>query len=443
MKTIAPHYRSSDGTLFEGPQEATVSGVPSIDLSAVACLFTNPSLLGEVTPDHLWRNVRQEWEAITPNLNGFASTRDAFNAVVSDLCADHARIAVQTSGGLDSLAVLYHVCRQFPEREVFAVCGDVIDDNGVSTVEVVRSLLLKLNLDARCKLIVTDVNSWIEWPRWSPHGPFRTTVPEAHMAMVAAAKAHDATILLSGDGSDELLASHRFATASVIKELGIRASLSYMKDAGQTGTGILGEFLGLISSVLPVETRLRMYWATNWPEWCRATVSSLIAPRFYEPALTWAEQWLQNALQNHIEVERTWGEAEAFDSWWPQPFFPPADDLCEGSPFMHRDFVAYGLALPLGRRYGPGHRTAYHRFKSLVVDLFEERDQPLLPPHKQYFTKMASSIDSQTIETPLLCDLGIFNKTSNQIQDAATRKLARSVEMWLQGASQRGVQLSY
>ncbi len=438
MPTIAPRYRAANGDVLADPLSG--GGVPTINLKGVACLFTNPSILGEVTPENLWNEYRLEWPNPIPAPEAFG-IREAFELAVDDLCHGHSTIAVQTSGGLDSLAVLYTACRLFPDRTIVAVCADVTDDNGVSTLSVVRSLIA--NLALRCDLQVIQKGHWTCWPKWSVHGPYRTASPEAHLAMVESSKYAGATILLSGDGSDELLAAHRFCTLAIAREKGFRESLQYLRDAKHTGPGMTGELLAAFTSFLPSSLRLKMYWAINWPEWCEPRVAEIVSPRFRGNAREWANDWLKEALRSHVINRRSWCEAEAFDAWWPQPYFPPASDIAEGSPYMHEGFVPVALAQPLSSKYSSAAITEYHRFKHLVVELFDEEHREVLPRTKQYFTKLAAEIDDVPLRTPFAIDLGLFDAAAIQRErDTATKKLALSVERWLAGARDAGVGFS-
>ncbi|WP_173513742.1 asparagine synthase-related protein [Sinorhizobium psoraleae] len=411
--------------------------MPTISLDGTACLLANPSLLGEVTPEHLWKDTWLEWPNPTATETPGSLSR-AFQLALSDLCFGHSTIAVQTSGGLDSLAVLYHTCRLFPDRRVISVCGDVLDDNGTSTLAVVQQLIKSLRLT--CELVAVHRKDWTRWPAWSPHGPFRTASPEAHMAMVACAKRLGATTLLSGDGSDELVAAHRFMTKEIGQQLGLRAALQYLRDARHTGPGVAGEILALAANFAPPRSRIKMYWAVNWPDWCEPRAAAILTPRYRSVATDWASDWSKATLKDHVLNRRSWAEAEAYDAWWPQPYLPPADDLEEGSPFLHEAFVATALGQPLARKYSPAPLTEYHRFKVSVIELFDEDDRRYLPREKQYFKSLAAEIDDVPGDAPFAVDLGLFDQNALKREtDTATRKLARSVERWLRDASEQGV----
>lgn len=439
MRVIGPQYKAVGGEIFPDPLLA-VRGPPEVDLDGLACLFASPSLFGEVTPGSFWRGVSLHWPPPEAACLPTEPLIDAFRKAVKDCCQDAQTIAIQTSGGLDSLAVLRTCCELFPDRQIIALCGNIVDDDGVSTVDVVRSLIAKLRL--RCKLVVVGRNEWREWPQWSPHGPFRTAVPSAHAAMARIARQEGADVLLSGDGADELVAIHRFAAKAIARGKGLREAGSYLRDAMMTGPGLTGELLAVVADLLPARLRLQMYWAINWPEWCVPSASKILREPYYSTALRWAEAWLRSSLEDHIKHKRSWCEAEALDAWWPQPFLAWAGELPEGSPFLHEHFVSVALAHPASSRYSRSEYTTYHKIKSGVVALFPPEDRALLPPRKQYFTKFAADMNSKPAESPLGIELGLFNRQAlRDEQDTMTRKLIVAVEHWLQGALQIGANL--
>ncbi|WP_329812638.1 hypothetical protein, partial [Streptomyces sp. GSL17-113] len=87
---------------------------------------------------------------------------------------------------------------------------DMSDDAGGGSVAEVKRLLSAFDLDV--ELVVLDPRRDRLQPDWSPVGPRLDGLPEVHAAAAARAESLGLDIILSGDGSDELLGTPRYAT---------------------------------------------------------------------------------------------------------------------------------------------------------------------------------------------------------------------------------------
>ncbi len=433
VRVIQPEYVGTASGKRAYDPLAVAPHRPTVVLDRLAHLFSSPSLLGEVSPGSYWRGVAMSWPRPSPATIA-APLDGAFRNAIIECCGDAECIAVMASGGIDSLAVLVTVCRLFPDRRVIALCADVVDDRGVSTVEVLRSLICSFRI--RCTLAPVNCSEWREWPKWSPHGPARTAVPQAHAAIARLAREEGAEVLLSGDGADELVAVHRYAARAIARLSGLKTALRYCLDTGKTGPGLAGEVLALIADNLPARSRLQAYWAVNWPEWCTPKACAALTPPFYTSARAWASTWITETLESHTVNNLTWAEAEALDAWWPQPYLAPASDLPEASPYLHEDFVASALAYPLAKRYARAAHP-YHRIKAGIVGLFPLDERKYLPSTKQYFTKFAAEVQPD-IDISLGIDVGLFDARRIESQDPQTKMLIASTEHWLRGAIASG-----
>ncbi|WP_191878620.1 asparagine synthase-related protein [Streptomyces filipinensis] len=111
--------------------------------------------------------------------------RAAFAASVGELTEGVETIGVAVSGGLDSLATLVHACRVADGRRVIAFTIDMTDDDGRSSVAVVRTLLRSLALE-HVRLEVISPEDRRAAP-WSALGPRRDALPELNAAVAARA----------------------------------------------------------------------------------------------------------------------------------------------------------------------------------------------------------------------------------------------------------------
>ncbi len=182
-----------------------------------------------------------------------------------------------------------------------------------------------------------------------------------------------------------------------------------------------------------------MYWAANWPAWCRPDNSSVVA-ELRAQALTWAADWIDAAVAGHTAAGRSWVAAHAHDSFWPLVYTPPATDaVAEASPFLHEDFATAALALPVTARYDAALPTAYQRCKAAVVRLLPGSARRALPARKQYYTHALARAVAGPIDVPVAATAGLLDPDALTAEtDTATRMTATAVEAWLAGAMSYG-----
>ncbi|MET9607096.1 asparagine synthase-related protein [Streptomyces sp. NPDC006512] len=371
--------------------------------------------------------------------------RAAFADSVRALTADAEVIGVALSGGLDSLAVLLHVCETAGGRPVIAFTGDHRDDKGQSCVPMVRKLLADLRLTERVRFIAVDPERHRAEPQWSPTGPRLDAAPEINAGLAALAADLGVGVLLSGVGSDELLAVPRYATAEIARRYGMRAALRYLRDVGHAGPGAAGEAAALLARVAPASISGRAYWATNWPEWTNPTASDVLAAPYRQYASDWGRAWVEGRIRDHARREHSWAQADAFDAFWPHEVIGSAGQVREASPFLTEEFLTAAFAIPLAARYRPDLPTAYWRCKSLVLSLMPAHVQPALPRQKSYFTAaLAGEAAQLDAGAPLLAaECGLIDRARlAQETDTALLLAVSAVEQWLIGAERIGAQLS-
>ncbi|MFI2373154.1 asparagine synthase-related protein [Streptomyces sp. NPDC018833] len=434
--------RFRDGSGHTAVDPLVLAGpVPGVDLHSVGLLMAPPALSGEFMPVSMWRGIeRLDPEPVIPSLRP-DGLRAAFTEAVREMTATAQVIGVKVSGGLDSLATLVHACDVAEGRRVVAFAIDMTDDQGGSSVTEVQRLMRALNLNA--ELVVLSPEHDRAEPQWSPIGPRFDGMPEVNAAAAERAAALGVDVLLSGDGSDELLGVPRYATGAVAARHGIRAAMRYSRDAARGGPGLFGEAAALVSRFLPARARAQTYWAMNWPEWSSPVATAVLAEPYRTEATKWARAWVREQIVEHAVAHRTWVEADAFDALYPYTPMPPAGDIPEGSPFLHPSFLAAALALPLADRYRSDLPSAYWRYKAQVIDLLPGA-MAKLPPRKQYFTsalaRQAATLD--TSKQLLVSEVGLVDPDQlAREKDTGVLLYVAAIERWLAGAVRCGAQI--
>ncbi|MBT2418003.1 hypothetical protein J7F01_08910 [Streptomyces sp. ISL-22] len=412
--------------------------VPGVDLSSVGLLLAPPVLSGEFMPFSLWRGIeRLEPEPVVPR-PWPGGLRAAFEEAVRELTAEAHTIGVKVSGGLDSLATLVHACAVADGRRVVGFVIDMTDDRGGSSVAEVQRLVRELALDV--ELVVLSPERDRAEPHWSALGPRFDGMPEVNAAAAARAAELGVGVLLSGDGSDELLGVPRYATTSVVRRHGMRAGVRYLRDAAKGGPGLFGETAAAVSRMLPRRARAQAYWAMNWPEWARPTATAVLAEPYRSRATEWARSWVREQVAGHAAGCRSWAEADAFDALFPYTPLPPSGDVPEESPFLHPVFLSAGLALPLADRYRAELPSAYWRYKAQVLGLMPGTWEKL-PRRKQYF-RGALARQAATLDVGrrlMVTDLGLVDvgRLARE-KDTGVLLYVAAIERWLVGAERRG-----
>nr|WP_243275281.1 asparagine synthase-related protein [Streptomyces albus] len=413
--------------------------VPGVDLRSVGLLLAPPVLSGEFVPVSFWKGVERLSPSPLVPEPAPLGLRAAFADAVRAAIGDAEGIGVMLSGGLDSLAVLLHACEVAEGRRVTAFTIDLSDDSGGGSVAEVRRLLDAFGLDV--ELVVLDPARDRVEPLWSPVGPRLDGLPEVHAAASAYAEDRGIGVILSGDGSDELLGTPRFATVEIARRRGLRGAHRYLRDMAGSGPGVPGEVAAIAARLLPRRLRAAMYWAENWVEWCDPVAPDLLQEPYRTYATEWSRRWVAEEVAAHARAGRTWAEADAHDALFPHTVPPQAGRVPERSPFLEPSFVAAALAVPLADRCGTDLPSKYWRGKALVLELLPSGATAKLSPRKQYYsgalTGQAARLD--TGGRLLLVESGLIDprKLAGE-RDTGTLLSLAGIERWLRGAERYG-----
>jgi hypothetical protein len=416
-------------------------------LPKLALELANPALELDAVPGCPWLGVERcrpvvEWPAVAADR---AELPDRFRRSVAACLGDSEVVAVALSGGLDSLAVLYHcagLCRR-EGRRLVALVDEMLDDQGVPASALAASLIEAFAIDCELHVVGTDPRR-LPPPHWSPAGPRREALPRAFAALIEQAAALGARVVLTGCGADELLQATPFLTAAQLRAGRWQAAWRYAADEALYGGAVLGlaQLLAMAAPRLPTRTSFALYLAAHYPDVRTPFPGDVLADRYRAHALGYYRAWLERWRERFVAQGRDWVLAAAWDCVFGCDMLESLGPVPHRSPFLEPDFASFALAIPLHERYTPEHRLPYHRYKHLVLSLYPRRLWPLLPEHKHLYRKAIPEYAVRLLQgRRLWCrELGLVRDLPDQAlvaNPSIACKLA-ALEEWIDGALERG-----
>jgi asparagine synthetase B (glutamine-hydrolysing) len=439
---------SSDGQTGQDPL-VLAGECPHFSLSKLACYLAQPALIGEFFPDCPWIGVSRLrsplcWENRYTDPSVLA---DVLRESIATCIDNASTVAVALSGGLDSLAVLWHtqaICER-DGRHLVAVTADLQDDTGQSSLISARHLIEALQIN--CELIsvggIADRDAFPE-PVWHPAGPRNDAMPRLNRAMADRASRYGAEVLLSGNGADELLGTVRYLLLSFLHAGRWSAARSYLRDLRDGGPRRYAtEGLSLLAALLPTRFSLPLYWATNWPELCTFQAPVILSERFRPYVEDWTRQWIRTHIELHVRQCHSWAVADAWDALFPSDPIPPAGNIPERDPFLTAPFVQAALSIHLPDRYASHFPTHYQRRKALVMQLYPQSAHTLLPRSKQIFSQAFATYHSSPHSLERCLTYGLVDaRQLATCHDPSLLRCLESIERWICGAEERGAHAS-
>ncbi len=164
-------------------------------------------------------NLRKYWdvaESISP-LNGLtgAEYTEKFNELLRDSVRLRLRsdvpLGVNLSGGLDSPSLVYTVNNLLGSKgdlKTFSMC---YDDKKYDERELIEKLVPLLNCRSNFSYFeADDVSDVVEKVLWHQEQPFGGIPTMAYWKLMGLARNEEVTVLLEGQGVDEMLAGYRY-----------------------------------------------------------------------------------------------------------------------------------------------------------------------------------------------------------------------------------------
>jgi asparagine synthase (glutamine-hydrolysing) len=362
--------------------------------------------------------------------------------------ADHEIVAVSVSGGLDSFAVLLQAARIADEdgRKVVATIAEMIDDAGYSNVVIAQRLITSANLrNVELHVSATDELPEAE-PAWHVEGPALDALPLANLRLAEIAYDHGATIMLGGNGADELLGAVRYLFGSFICSGDGRAFQSYWSDTvGVEWSACKTELLTMPSRLLPKKWRALGYFAAEWPELSRSSVPDILSTEHHAHVSDWSASWVSSVINHHAHHHASWATMAAWDAVFPLHILSGTGPMPLIHPFLTPDFVAAAQQLTLTRRYDPQLPHAYWRQKAQVLALIPESIWGVLPIAKQTFrAELSSRYLADKLDAFILIALGILDPVSwEKTTDALLINRVNKLELWIRGAITHGYSMAH
>lgn len=436
----SPNFRSPEGTASQDP-DRLLNGNPKFSCEKLALYFCGPSLDMEFIPEAPWEGLTIEHPSLQwPPPSELPLLVDKFRFAITECIGSAETVAVNFSGGLDSLAVLYHtasLCRKQGLRAV-AIVNNVVDDLGIPAATVADNLIRDLSISCELEIVEeTEIAPRLS-PTWSPVGPIFNAMPKMTLASNVRAQECGATVLLSGLGGDELLRVPSYLGHNYLSRLQLFTLASYLRDRRFAGdvAGLWGEFLAMLSRVLPSQMGFHLYLSCEWPDLVIADPGQVINRRHLEFVREWLHTWARDRFALYKE-QRTWSLALAWDSVYPHGGVTQLGEVEERSPFLQSSFALYALGIPLPFRYSPEPHFPYHRRKALVLRLLPIWSHRFLPKKKQIYSRAQSEYleKNRPSESPSV-DLKIL-RSDLVIGSHPDRRISlrvQAVDEWIRGA---------
>lgn len=441
--TLRPQYGSRTATWHVDPKGhrhlvPRVRAGSRFDLSHLALYLSPAALFGEFRPASPWAGWTLQREAALPVTTSRSQLRSVFDRTVEELVADHDRVAVRVSGGMDSAAVLSSFARTAPaDLHVTAIVTEAVADSGeLASAQASRIVQTVFRDRARIEIVVLP-GSKVTAPAWSPVGPRLEAAPGRNAAAIDAAVAAGATLMLCGDGADELLTTPAFLARRLTRAGGALNSLRYLRD--HHPVDVIATTVAAASELLlsgRAESAARVY---------STLISNPIGegetaldPTYAAVVRDWSRQY-DGALHDLLSelLIHGWAHAEAHLAIWPQDELHLGSEIPVRSPFLEQPFVGHALGLPPWERWDAGLPTPYLRRKAAVAALLEPGVASVLPRHKEGFSADLSGEAFTDHDTPALIDLGLV-RAHTLVTDTATVLTLRALEDWVVGARNRG-----
>lgn len=412
----------------------------TVVLDRLATYFGVPGLSRDLHPTSPWSGVTPVRPRPAPpaGTSDPAEFGDRLTAAVERAAGDAEHIALAASGGLDSCVLLDLVGRacRAAGRRLTVVTLDIADDTGRRTLPAVRRQVDFLRVDADLVGVDALPSRWPE-PVWDPVGPRFDAWPRLHNALALAAAKAGATVLLQGNGADQLLQ----APPHLAVELPRSSRARYRGDMpGDTAVTAVVRRAGRLDRPGPA----RLYWATQWPGLAADRGAPVLAPDRLPAVVRWLADFQDASLEPLLRSGPTWAAATILHRTFPWDRLSDAGPLREVMPFLKPDVARWCYDLPPAARYVPHLPSGYLRGKGLLAALLPDGAETVLAPRRQRCYKAYERYWRTVMRDPSLgVELGLVRPDwRRHARDSFDVAMVMACELWLRGALERGAQVA-
>ncbi|MFI6905992.1 asparagine synthase-related protein [Nonomuraea sp. NPDC050394] len=446
------YLRPEDGALDSDPLRL-VTSAKRFSLERLALLLDGLPFEAEFPPESPWEGVVRHRPPL--DLPPLGSTDDAalgeeFAAAVSRCLGDAESAVVLLSGGMDSWAVFAHAWRQTRRegRRLSAVVWNLRDQFGKATASLVHRQLRAVDISCDLHVLPAEWHALPE-PRWSPLGPRHDYYTRLHQATVDHAADIGASVLLSGQGGDEVLGAWNHLSASLARGRRWRDLRSYLTSFGQADSlvEVAGEAAAIAARRLPPHLSFQLYVATALRDVVNSGRPSVLTDRYRKSVQGWTEGWLADRFESFREAGGDWTTASLRDSIFPWAYdaHPLGAPIRQRSPFVDERFVRYAFGLPPATRFRAEGPYPYQWYKALHLRLLPAALRPMLPGYKQSYSDAFRRyvLDVLPERPPLIEELGLIRPMDRLDLERVHPRLpivVRNVERWVAGALEAGAE---
>jgi hypothetical protein len=449
MTNYQPLFRSVTGAYGGSPD--AVAGKLQVSRGKLAQYLANPVLETNVGGPCPWQSVdriRTPIRLAAPGTSNPDDIRRRFQKAVTRAIGDGSPCAMFYSGGLDSFALAIEAAAQCraQDRELIPIIWDMEDQTGTSTASIALPQLQAIG--EWLEPIVIDAGQTgmpeAEWsscgPRTDWNGPLRR-----HTEEIAASRG--ATVLLSGEGGDEVFSAWNFATSSLLAARRPRDLSRYIGAFARHETilEVVGELLSLGTPLMSNRRSFRGYLAFGRGKDLVPDPGDVVHPSLVKAIEDAHTTWLRDRFEIFRRNHQDWSRAGYYDEVYPFVYdvYPTEPIVPERSPYLDPEMIAWSAGLPAASRFDSRGVVPYHWYKALQIRLIPERLRPLMPRYKAHYGgAYRRFIEAEAPRGPLaLHKYEVMQPLAfEQLRSRHSYLplMARNLELWLQGALERG-----
>ncbi|HEU0089047.1 MAG TPA: asparagine synthase-related protein [Pseudonocardiaceae bacterium] len=415
---------------------ATLTG--PFTLTRLATGFGRPALARDVTVLPPWQDVHRIRPA-PPRPSGSSDPgefRDRLAATVAAAAEGHECLAVAASGGLACAALLgvtAELCRR-SDRRLLVVTLDLTDDLGRRNPPTVAQLMEQLGVPGELVVVDARPSRWPD-PPWTPHGPRVETWPRYQVGLARCAQDRGATLLLHGQGADQLLQAPPYLGTELVGDRDWRSLQQYRRD---WPTPMVIELLAAAGPLTGPVTA-SAYWSRTWPDSPGERAAAVLAPTYAHRARRWWADFQRECLQLSVAQRASWAQATLMHRLFPYDLPWPAGDIAVRAPLLEPAFARYAYHLPARSRYSADQPSSFLRRRGLLAGLLPPGRTAPLTAGRRFAKALRRYLQSVAREPRHSVALGLLPPDWRPgCQHALDLVTVFNCENWIEGALQRG-----